>query len=559
MRALTNALSSERLHHAYLFTGTRGVGKTTVARVFAKCLNCETGVVGNPCGECSACKEITEGRFVDLIEIDAASRTRVEDMRELLDNVQYRPTRARFKVYLIDEVHMLSNSSFNALLKTLEEPPEHVKFLLATTDPQKLPVTVLSRCLQFNLKQLSVERIRSHLQDLMAREGVVAEEGALRELARAAQGSMRDALSLTDQAISFGGGELRSQDVADMLGTVDRQYVWGLLEALLIEDRVNVLKRGRALAQFSPDYNDVLQGIAEALYALALEQMMPGVESEAAVEPDRLRKLASLQPPAAIQLLYQIALLCRRDLALSPDPQIGFEMALLRMLAFQPAAGGLPVGGKSTIPGPGIREPVQNLPAADSSEAPVAEPQESADKEPAPTLSVATPVAPPTVEAPSQEPVARDQASETSENADLTQSVDIEASERDLAWEALLQNLGATGILRAILLHAECVRLSDTELVLRVDNSQQGILNQSHPEKVRKLFAQNSGQEVAVSLELGAIEGKTPAMLARERQQRKQALAEQSIESDPNVRWICEQFAGTILENATRPVRPDSQ
>ena len=338
LKALVNALDQDRLHHAYLFTGTRGVGKTTVARIFAKCLNCESGVTSKPCGTCGACREIAEGRFVDLIEIDAASRTKVEDMRELLENVQYAPTRGRFKVYLIDEVHMLSTSSFNALLKTLEEPPPHVKFLLATTDPQKLPVTVLSRCLQFNLKNMSPERIVGHLQRVLTEESLTFEEPALWLLARAADGSMRDALSLTDQAIAFGGNQLCTRDVSAMLGTVDQGQVVRLVEAIAHRDGVQLLELVAQFSEFSPNYAHALDSMASLLHRVAIEQAVPGAVDNSQGDQEELLQLARNLSAEDVQLFYQIAIQSRRDLSLAPDPRTGFEMALLRMLAFMPNA-----------------------------------------------------------------------------------------------------------------------------------------------------------------------------------------------------------------------------
>ncbi len=336
-KALKNALDSDRLHHAYLFTGTRGVGKTTIARILSRCLNCETGVSSNPCGTCSTCREIDEGRFIDLIEVDAASRTKVEDTRELLENVQYAPSRGRYKVYLIDEVHMLSTHSFNALLKTLEEPPPHVKFLLATTDPQKLPVTVLSRCLQFNLKAMTVERIVGHLKTVLHAEHIAHDEGALWELARAARGSMRDALSLTDQAIAHGNGALVENDVQAMLGTVDRQYVWQLGAALAQGDAKIVLIAVDAIAENAPDWTDLLAGLIELLHRAVVAQLVPDAIDDARGDRHTVMTLAEKLSAADLQLYYQTALIGRRDLALAPDARAGLEMTLLRMLAFRPA------------------------------------------------------------------------------------------------------------------------------------------------------------------------------------------------------------------------------
>lgn len=337
LKALINALDSQRLHHAYLFTGTRGVGKTTIARIIAKCLNCETGITSTPCGTCSACREIDEGRFVDLIEIDAASRTKVEDTRELLDNVQYAPSRGRFKVYLIDEVHMLSTHSFNALLKTLEEPPPHVKFILATTDPQKLPATILSRCLQFSLKNMTPERVVEHLTHVLGVENIPFEDDALWLLGRAADGSMRDAMSLTDQAIAFGEGKVMAADVRAMLGTLDHGQVYGVLQALLDGDARALLEAVRHLAEQGPDWNGVLSEILNVLHRVAIAQALPEGVDNGHGDRDRVLALAQALPAEDVQFYYQMGLIGRRDLPLAPDPRGGFEMVLLRMLAFRPA------------------------------------------------------------------------------------------------------------------------------------------------------------------------------------------------------------------------------
>ncbi len=333
VRALSNALTQQRLHHAYLFTGTRGVGKTTLARILAKCLNCNEGITAAPCGRCDACQEIDQGRFMDLIEVDAASRTKVDDTRSLLDNAQYAPGKGRFKIYLIDEVHMLSTHSFNALLKTLEEPPEHVKFLLATTDPQKLPVTVLSRCLQFNLHRLGADRIAAHLAHILESEGIASDPPALRALARAADGSVRDALSLLDQAIAYAGGRLTTGDVDAMLGTVNRLQVDDLLAALAAGDADAVWQVLTAWRQRSPDYSGLLDALALRLQAIAFQQTFGHLtEDEEQIETSLLDALS----PAALQVYYQICLLGKRDLYLAPDPASGFEMVVLRLHAFRP-------------------------------------------------------------------------------------------------------------------------------------------------------------------------------------------------------------------------------
>ncbi|MCJ8167895.1 DNA polymerase III subunit gamma/tau [Atopomonas sediminilitoris] len=337
LKALINALDSQRLHHAYLFTGTRGVGKTTISRILAKCLNCETGVSSKPCGECSICREIDEGRFVDLIEVDAASRTKVEDTRELLENVQYAPSRGRYKVYLIDEVHMLSTHSFNALLKTLEEPPPHVKFLLATTDPQKLPVTILSRCLQFSLKNMPPERVVEHLAHVLSAENVPFEDDALWQLGRAADGSMRDAMSLTDQAIAFGEGKVLADDVRAMLGNLDHGQVYRVLQALVSADAKALLAAIAHLAEQGPDWAGVLAEILNVLHRVAVAQLLPDAVDNAYGDREQVLAMAQHLPAEDVQFYYQVALLGRRDLPLAPDARAGFEMVMLRMLAFRPA------------------------------------------------------------------------------------------------------------------------------------------------------------------------------------------------------------------------------
>ncbi len=352
LRALVNALDHQRLHHACLFTGTRGVGKTTLARIIAKCLNCEQGVSSTPCGQCPACREIDEGRFVDLIEVDAASRTKVEDTRELLDNVQYAPTRGRYKVYLIDEVHMLSTHSFNALLKTLEEPPPHVRFLLATTDPQKLPVTILSRCLQFALKSLAPERIVGHLAHVLGVEQIPFDTEALWLLGRAADGSMRDALSLTDQAIAFGEGQVMSTEVRAMLGTLDPYQVYGVLQAVLENDGRAALERVASLAEQGPDWAGVLAEMLNVLHRVAMAQLLPDAVDNSLGDREQVLALARLVPTEDVQFYYQVGLIGRRDLPLAPEPRSGFEMVLLRMLAFRPVDAPVLPRGALTLPDP---------------------------------------------------------------------------------------------------------------------------------------------------------------------------------------------------------------
>ena len=503
IRALVNALDDDRLHHAYLFTGTRGVGKTTIARAFANCLNCETGVSSSPCGACSACVEIVQGRFVDLIEVDAASRTRVDDTRELLDNVQYLPARGRYKVYLIDEVHMLSASSFNALLKTLEEPPSHVKFLLATTDPKKVPITVLSRCLQFNLKNILPERIASHLATILEDEEIEFETDALDIIADAARGSMRDALSVVDQAISFGGGRLGAEDVASLLGTVRRDEVSALLGALADADRPRLLRCADELAERNADFADVLAGIQRALHDIAMAQTVGGEVATSVAD------FAERMSPEDVQLFYEIALRGSRDLQFAPDPRVGFDMTLIRMLVFAPETA--ETGGKRTVARPAETPMPAARPAPRETQP---EKQENQEKQ------ESTPADPP-ADMPAKDEPAPD-------------------------LYALIERMQPSGITRMVFDHCQLTSHADDRWELVLAEGHDLLLRDNSRASVQEVVSEYVGREVRVDIVIGKPDQETPFERRRRLDAERQREAEEAANSDETVQSLLRVFGGTV-------------
>ena len=612
-RALMHALDQDRLHHAYLFTGTRGVGKTTIARILSRCLNCEQGVSARPCGVCPTCQEITDGRFVDLIEVDAASRTKVEDTRELLDNVQYAPTRGRYKVYLIDEVHMLSAHSFNALLKTLEEPPPHVKFLLATTDPQKLPVTVLSRCLQFSLKALPAEQIAGHLKALLDKEMIRYEEPALLSLGKAAQGSMRDALSLTDQAIAFGSEQLSSEAVNAMLGTVDRNHVLTLLVALAEQEPGGVLQALATVSEHCPGELALLDELISQLHQLAVCQAVPGSYDETQ------QQLAAALTAEQIQLYYDVALRGRRDLQDAPDSRAALEMLLLRMVLFTPKGvlvqGDSPAAKKpeaaapSAEPGgkPDLRALLNSPPATATSSAPVATPVATpAASEPAPSVAVSAPQAAPVeaVAAPAsaedappwdESPVPSSPSSTQSSRSASAALAEVEARQAEPAaesppvaavlpqsepepapepepeeslaplaeptteaevatwWAALLLRLDVDGTVRNIARNAVLISREESVWTLRISPGHQVLVNRERLEELSGALGNYFQRRIQVQVEFEQQPGATPELMAEARRQELLAQAKDALHADPVVQQLVTTFAGRLDEESVTP------
>ena len=525
VRAISNALTQNRLHHAYLLTGTRGVGKTTLARIIAKALNCETGVTATPCGKCTACVEIDAGRFVDLIELDAASNTQVDNMRELLENAMYAPTSGRFKVYIIDEVHMLSRNAFNAMLKTLEEPPAHVKFILATTDPQKIPVTVLSRCLQFNLKQIPLAQIRGQLEYVLGKEGVAFDVPALSLLARAAEGSMRDALSLLDQAIAHGAGKVEEASVREMLGAVDRGYLFSIIHALTRGDGPALLAEADRMAARSLSLETALQELATLLHRVALAQTVPEALADDEPGRDTLVALAGKFSAEDVQLLYQIAIHGRRDLSLAPDEFAGFTMTLMRMLAFVPL------------------EPVSLDQNGKLAAGPVA--TNSATVRPAVTPAATRAIEPP--RAMESQPRVLEKPIP---GGDEIRPIEAELSD----WRNLVGRIKVGGMARMLGDNCEFQALQGDNLDLVVPEAHKHLLEKAYTEKLQAALGEYFGRRLRLRISAGGS-GKTPAEIENQERQAKLAKAIESIDADPFVRELVENFDARVKDTSIKPVQ----
>jgi DNA polymerase-3 subunit gamma/tau len=534
VRALTNALTQQRLHHAYLFTGTRGVGKTTIARILAKSLNCETGITATPCGVCNACTEIDRGRFVDLLEVDAASNTQVDAMRELLDNAQYAPTVGRFKVYIIDEVHMLSKSAFNAMLKTLEEPPTHVKFILATTDPQKVPVTVLSRCLQFNLRQMASATISEHLHNVLAEENISFEPAAIHLISRAAAGSMRDALSLTDQAIAYGNQTVNEIEVRSMLGAVDQTYLYDILQALINQDGAALVEKAQAMQMRNIAFEEALNDLANILHQIAMIQTVPSSIADDSPERALLLDLAQNLNPETLQLYYQIALLGRRDIGLAPDEYAGFTMSLLRMLAFAPTE---KVSEKLAAPAPLTNKPLVT-PAINAQ---VGINEETISPEPLPTT-------PQSITAPA-EPISAPVAIES-----LSGNT---AKKFDGNWRTLVEKSLKLGLARALAQNCEMVSYDENNINLRVAANNKHLISPNYQEKLSSAINQHFDKRIRLHIEVSGeahIEVNTPTKQNALEKATIQSSAEEAIMQDGFVKDLLSQFDATIIPNSIKPI-----
>ncbi len=528
VRALTNALSQNRLHHAYLFTGTRGCGKTTLARILAKSLNCETGITATPCGVCSACTEIDRGRFVDLLEVDAASNTQVDAMRDLLDNAQYAPTVGRFKVYIIDEVHMLSKSAFNAMLKTLEEPPAHVKFILATTDPQKVPVTVLSRCLQFNLRQMASPTINAHLQNVLNQENISFEPAALNLISRAAAGSMRDALSLTDQAIAYGNQTVNELEVRSMLGAIDQSYLFELLTALQANNGAALIEKAQQMEVRSISFEAALNDLANLLHQIAMAQTVPDAIANDLPERAQLLDLAAKLSPETLQLYYQITLLGRRDIGLAPDEYAGFTMTLLRMLAFAPTEK--------------LSERVPEKITAKSTVSAQAVTQNQAVPELAEKPEKIDPFSSKPIESTALQP-----------NIHAASGAISSESEFDGNWRNLVENKLKLGLARALAQNCELMSFDESSFTLRVAESQKHLVSATYQDKLSSAINEYFGKKIRLNIDISTSEIITPAKQNATEKANVQSGAEAAIMGDPFVQDLMQKFGAQIIPNSIKP------
>jgi len=553
LQSLSHALNNDRLHHALLFTGTRGVGKTTIARILAKALNCEQGISSTPCGKCASCIAIDEGRYIDLIEVDAASKTKVDDTRELLDNVQYLPSTGRYKVYLIDEVHMLSRSSFNALLKTLEEPPEHVKFLLATTDPQQLPVTVLSRCLQFNLKRLNHLEIKSQLARILETEKIESDDAALDLLAASADGSMRDGLSLLDQAIAFGAGKVFGEDVRSMLGSIELQYIHALIESLANDDADALFQAIDDAADRSPDFMMVLNEMLSAIYHLSLVQLAPAIIEQRSLDREWLEKTSNKFSAEQLQLFYQICLTGKRDLPLAPDSRTGFEMLMLRMLAFQPGSSARTVTTKpAAMQQKGSQQPVARQSSTQDNTAYSQSKSAARPQAPAAPQKSLKPDVPANI--PAETPVQTHQINEPPPLPDNKPATETEPPVAGNDWADLVGSLSVTGLTKQLALHMAPAVWNEDKLELLIDVEQEAIYSSEREKELIDALQKKLGGNIKVNMRIDNPVAETPAKQKQRQAKERLQAAEQSIMSDTSVTKIVEAFGASIAPASIKPL-----
>ncbi len=566
LQALSNSLDNNKVHHAFLFTGTRGVGKTTVARILAKALNCEEGVSAKPCGKCRSCQEVDEGRFIDLIEIDGASKTKVEDTREILENVQYSPTRGRYKIYIIDEVHMLSKHSFNALLKTLEEPPEHVKFLLATTDPQRLPVTILSRCLQFNLKALSETMIASQIDHVLKKENIAGEKGAIDQIASAADGSMRDGLSLLDQAIAYANGDISNDSVSSMLGAVDRSYITDILTCIATNKPEDMMARVHSMSEQGVDFDRAIEETIDTLHQIAMIQVVPGAIESVTGNKKVIQELAQSIPPENLQTYYQIAITARRDLPMAKNGKTGYEMALIRMTTLSHPGDYHVI----SVPQSGTKAESQTTPATDQAATARSEPVNKTEeikpktqelKQETDHQSVTASEKTPDDKKTNVEKSSLEQNNEEHKKEVAVETKDITLTKEEIQaddthndeWQSIVTELKIGGLSKELAMNCAMVSQDESGIKLVLPEAYAHLASNRQQERVQSALNKHFGKEIPLGIEIGDPPKETPAARSSRKKEEKQGNAVDAAARDPKINSLVEDFGATIREESITP------